>query len=100
MSAAEIAEVRDKINALDQNISACENDLRSQGKSDLQISEHTGVQRLREQVTALINRRERLEQQQQASAGKFLFVYFYRGHLYRNRFRLNCIKNNSLIHCP
>ena len=96
MSAAEIAEVRDKINALDQKINAldqkinaCENDLRFQGKTDLQISEHTGVQcllelqkSLNEQVTALINRRERLEQQQQASAGKFLFVYFYRGHLF------------------
>ena len=96
MSAAEIAEVRDTINALDQEIidckndvRSCKNDLRSQGKTALQISEHTGVQRhlelqksLNEQVTALINRRERLEQQQQASAGKFLFVYFYRGHLF------------------
>ena len=100
MSAAEIAEVRDKINALDQKINACENDLRFQGKTDLQISEHTGVQRLREQVTALINERKVLRQQQQASAGKFLFVYFYRGHLYRNHVRLNCIRNNSLSHCP
>jgi transposase len=78
MSATDIAEVTIKINALDQEISACKNKLRDAGLSDKERDFRQAlILKLTEQLTALINRRERLEQQLQASAGKFLCIYLF-----------------------
>jgi predicted nucleic acid-binding Zn-ribbon protein len=88
MSTADIAEVTIKINALEQEIAACKNQLENAGRTDLQIvlnQQLTALNQqltaLNQQLTALINERSVLRQQLQASAGKFLFIYFPLGYL-------------------
>jgi chromosome segregation ATPase len=84
MNAAAIAEVTGKIDALEQDIKDKTDELKAEKKSVSEIL--TLLAPERNHLTALINRRERLEQQQ-ASAGKFLFIYFPLGYLYINHSR-------------
>ena len=83
MSAADITEVTNKINALDQEISAYNNDLRDVCLSGKEREFRQAlILKLTERLTGLEARRERLEQQQQASAGKFLCINFPRGYIF------------------
>jgi hypothetical protein len=90
MSATDIAEVTIKIYALDQEIRACKNELRDAGRTNVEILEHPQLSVLNQQLTALINERSVLRQQQQASAGKFLCIYlfiYFPGYLYTTHSR-------------
>jgi hypothetical protein len=70
-----------KINALEQEIRACKDELHRAGRTNVEILEHPQLSVLNQQLTALINERSVLRQQLQASAGKFLFIYFPLGYL-------------------
>jgi hypothetical protein len=87
MSVAVIAEVTSKIVALEQKITNNEEKLERKGITpEERVAIDNKIAAYTQQLTALINRRERLEQQQ-ASAGKFLFIYFPLGYLYINHSR-------------
>jgi hypothetical protein len=98
MSAADIAEVKEEIRVLKQEIINCQNVLNSEveavvpeARGELLIQRLIGLEArltgLEAQLTGLQARRERLEQQQ-AAAGKFLFIYFHRGYFVYKSFSL------------